>query len=205
NILDLLTANDTYINERLAKQYGIPGIYGSQFRRVELPATLDARRGLLGKGAILTVTAKPERNSPVTRGKWIMTNIIGVSPPDPPPDVPPLKPSANDSRGNGGAQTMRQKMEDHRAAIPAPGNAACVQCHRLMDPIGFSLENFDAIGVWRTEDEGTPITKSEVVYDGTTVGGPVGLRNWLVNTYSNEFVQVATEKLLTYALGRGVE
>src|SRR5205085_10997202 len=127
-----------------------------------------------------------------------------MSPPDPPADVPPLKATNTDSRGNGGAPTMRQKMEDHRASL-APNNQSCVQCHRLMDPIGFSLENFDAIGVWRTEDEGTPITQSEVVYDGTTVNGPAGLRNWILNTYSDEFVQVAAEKLLTYALGRGVE
>jgi hypothetical protein len=205
NIVDLLTANYTYVNERLAKHYGIPGIYGSQFRRVELPPALDVRRGLLGKAAILTTTAKPERTSPVTRGKWIMTNIIGVGPPDPPPDVPPLKATANDARGNAKTPTMRQKMEDHRAQIGSPANAACVQCHKMMDPIGFSLENFDAIAMWRTEDEGTPITKSEVVYDGTTVNGPSGLRNWIVTNYSNEFVQVAAEKLLTYALGRGVD
>jgi hypothetical protein len=205
NVVDLLTANYTFVNERLAKHYGIPNIYGSQFRRIELPAALDVRRGLLGKAAILTTTAKPERTSPVTRGKWIMANIIGVPPPDPPPDVPALKPTANDSRGNAKTPTMRQKMEDHRASIPSPGNAACVQCHKMMDPIGFSLENFDAIALWRTEDEGTPITKSEVVYDGTTVNGPSGLRNWIVNTYSDQFVEVAAEKLLTYALGRGVD
>ena len=205
NVVDLLTANDTYVNERLAKHYGIPGIYGSQFRRVILPPELDVRRGLLGKAAILTTTAKPERTSPVTRGKWIMANIIGVGPPDPPPDVPALKPTANDARGNAKTPTMRQKMEDHRAMIGSPANAACVQCHKMMDPIGFSLEYFDAIGVWRTEDEGTPITKSEVVYDGTTVNGPSGLRNWIVDKYSGQFVEVTAEKLLTYALGRGVE
>jgi hypothetical protein len=205
NVVDLLTANDTYVNERLAKHYGISGIYGSQFRKIMLPPELDVRRGLLGKAAILTTTAKPERTSPVTRGKWIMANIIGVGPPDPPPDVPALKPTANDARGNAKTPTMRQKMEDHRASIGSPANAACVQCHKMMDPIGFSLENFDAIGVWRTEDEGTPITKSEVVYDGTTVNGPSGLRSWIVDTYSGQFVQVAAEKLLTYALGRGVE
>jgi hypothetical protein len=205
NIVDLLTANYTFVNERLAKHYGIPGIYGSQFRRIELPATLDVRRGLLGKAAILTTTAKPERTSPVTRGKWIMSNIIGVGPPDPPPDVPALKPTANDARGNGGTPTMRQKMIDHREQIGSPANAACVQCHKMMDPIGFSLENFDAIAAWRTEDEGTPISKSEVVYDGTTVNGPSGLRNWIVNNYSSQFVEVAAEKLMIYALGRGVE
>jgi len=205
NIVDLLTADYTFVNERMAKHYGIPNVYGSQFRRVTLAPALDMRRGLLGKAAFLTTTAKPERNSPVSRGKWIMTNILGVSPPDPPPDVPTLKPSATDARGNSKTPTMRQKMEDHRASIPSPGNAGCVQCHRLMDPIGFSLENFDAIGLWRTEDEGTPITKSEVVYDGTTVNGPSGLRKWIVDTYSDQFVEVAAEKLLTYALGRGVD
>jgi len=205
NIVDLLTADYTFVNERLAKHYGIPGIYGSQFRRVVLPASLDVRKGLLGKAAILTTTAKPERTSPVTRGKWIMTNIIGVGPPDPPADVPPLKATTNDARGNAKTPTMRQKMEDHREQIGSPANQACVQCHKMMDPIGFSLENFDAIALWRTEDEGTPITKSEVVYDGTTVNGPSGLRNWIVGNYSNQFVEVAAEKLLTYALGRGVE
>jgi hypothetical protein len=205
NVVDLLTANDTYVNERLARHYGITGIYGSQFRKIMLPPDLDVRRGLLGKAAILTTTAKPERTSPVTRGKWIMANIIGVGPPDPPPDVPALKPTANDARGNAKTPTMRQKMEDHRAQIGSPANAACVQCHKMMDPIGFSLENFDAIAVWRTEDEGTPITKSEVVYDGTTVNGPSGLRNWIVDNYSSQFVEVTAEKLLTYALGRGVE
>jgi len=205
NVVDLLTADYTYVNERLARHYGIPGIYGSQFRRIILPAELDVRRGLLGKAAILTTTAKPERTSPVTRGKWIMANIIGVGPPDPPPDVPPLKPTANDARGNAKTPTMRQKMVDHREQIGSPANAACVQCHKMMDPIGFSLENFDAIATWRTEDEGTPITKSEIVYDGTTVNGPSGLRNWIVSNYSSQFVEVAAEKLLTYALGRGVE
>lgn len=205
NVVDLLTADYTFVNERLAKHYGIPGIYGSQFRRIALtdPA-LDVRKGLLGKAAILTTTAKPERTSPVTRGKWIMTNIIGVGPPDPPADVPPLKPTSADARGNAKIPTMRQKMEDHRASL-APNNQACVQCHRMMDPIGYSLENFDAIALWRTEDAGTPITKSEVVYDGTTVNGPSGLRKWIVGTYSQEFVQVAVEKLMTYGLGRGVE
>jgi len=205
SVVDLLTANDTYVNERLAKHYGIPGIYGSQFRKIILPPELDVRRGLLGKAAILTTTAKPERTSPVTRGKWIMANIIGVGPPDPPPDVPALKPTSNDARGNAKTPTMRQKMIDHREQIGSPANAACMQCHKMMDPIGFSLENFDAIALWRTEDEGTPITKSEVVYDGTTVNGPNGLRNWIVNTYSSQFVEVTAEKLLTYALGRGVE
>ena len=197
SIIDLLTANDTYVNERLAKHYGIPNVYGSQFRRVELPPEMDARRGLLGKGAILTTTAKPERNSPVTRGKWIMTNILGMSPPDPPPNVPPLPARAADP--NAKEPTMRQKMEMHRV------RPDCVQCHRLMDPIGFALENFDAIALWRSHDEGQPINAKSQVYDSTTIDGPIELRNWIVSKYSKTFVTVATEKMLTYALGRGVE
>ena len=196
SIIDLLTANDTYVNERLAKHYGIPDIYGSQFRHIELPATLEVRRGLLGKAAILTTTAKPERNSPVTRGKWIMTNILGMSPPDPPPDVPPLPPRSADP--NAQEPTMREKMLMHRV------RPDCVQCHRLMDPIGFSLENFDAIALWRSHDEGKPVDAKAQVFDSTEIDGPNGLRNWIVSKYSHTFVEVATEKLLTYALGRGV-
>jgi hypothetical protein len=196
-ITDLLTANDTYVNELLAKHYGIPNIYGSQFRRVELPPDMDYRRGLLGKGAILTTTAKPERNSPVTRGKWIMTNVLGMSPPDPPPNVPPLPPRAADP--NAKEPTMRQKMEMHRV------RPDCTQCHRLMDPIGFALENFDAIALWRSHDEGQPVNTKTQVYDSTNIDGPIDLRNWIVSKYSKTFVRVATEKLMTYALGRGVE
>src|SRR6266516_2516826 len=198
NVLDLLTADYTFVNERLARHYGIPNIYGSQFRRVNLDSGLDMRRGLLGKGAFLTTTSKPERTSPVTRGKWIMTNILGMSPPDPPPDVPPLKPKTSDAAGNAREPTMRQKMMDHRV------RADCVQCHSLMDPIGFSLENFDGIGVWRSHDEGTPVDASGQVFDGTKIDGPAGLRGWLAG-YSDQFVQVLAEKLLTYGLGRGIE
>jgi len=197
-VLDLLTADYTFVNERLARHYGIPNIYGSQFRRVNLDPGLDMRRGLLGKGAFLTTTSKPERTSPVTRGKWIMTNILGMSPPDPPPDVPPLKPKTSDAAGNAREPTMRQKMMDHRV------RADCVQCHSLMDPIGFSLENFDGIGVWRSHDEGTPVDASGQVFDGTKIDGPAGLRGWLAG-YSDQFVQVVAEKLLTYGLGRGME
>jgi hypothetical protein len=196
--VDLLTADYTFVNERLAKHYGIPNIYGSQFRRVTLGPDMDVRRGLIGKGAFLTTTSKPERTSPVTRGKWVMTNILGMSPPDPPPDVPPLKPKAGDAAGNAKEPTMRQKMLDHRV------RADCIQCHSLMDPIGFSLENFDGIGLWRSHDEGTPVDASAQVFDGTTLDGPAGLRNWLA-TYHDQFVEVVAEKLLTYALGRGVE
>ena len=198
NVVDLLTADYTFVNERLAKHYGIPNIYGSQFRRVTLGPDMDLRRGLLGKGAFLVTTSKPERTSPVTRGKWIMTNLLGVSPPPPPPDVPPLPAKMPDARGNGKEPTMRQKMLEHRV------RADCIQCHALMDPIGFSLENFDGIGLWRTEEEGTRVDASAKVFDGTSIDGPAGLRKWLLE-YSDQFVQVVAEKLLTYALGRGVE
>jgi len=199
SVVSLLDADYTFVNERLAKHYGIRNIYGSQFRRVTLGPELDARKGLLGKGAILATTAKPDRNSPVTRGKWVMTNILGVPPPDPPQDVPPLPARANDARGNAVDPSMRTKMLDHRKAGPA-----CVNCHRLMDPIGFTLENFDAIALWRTTDAGDPILAKEVVYDGSTVEGPAGLRKWLVG-YSDQFMRVTTEKLLTYALGRRLD
>jgi hypothetical protein len=198
NVVDLLTADYTFVNERLAKHYGIPNIYGSQFRRVTLGPDMDVRKGLTGKGAFLVTSAKPERTSPVTRGKWIMTNVLGMSPPDPPPNVPPLPPRMTDAAGNAKEPTMRQKMLDHRV------RSDCVQCHSMMDPIGFSLENFDAIAAWRTTDEGTPVDPAATVFDGTKINGPTGLRNWLTN-YSDQFVQVVAEKLLTYALGRGVD
>jgi hypothetical protein len=198
NVIDLLTAEDTFVNERLAKHSGIPNIYGSQFRRVTLGPDMEMRRGFLGKGAFLTTTSKPERTSPVTRGKWIMTNILGVSPPDPPPDVPPLKPKAGDAAGNRKEPTMREKMMEHRV------RADCTQCHSLMDPIGFSLENFDGIGLWRSHDEGIPVDASGQVFDGTGIEGPAGLREWLAG-YSDQVVQVIAEKLFTYAVGRGVE
>jgi len=198
SIVELLDADYTFVNERLAKHYKIPGIYGSQFRRISLGPELDSRRGLLGKGAFLTTTAKPERNSPVSRGKIVMEKLLGVPPPDPPPGVPPLMPKAADSRGNNKTPSMRQTMLDHRV------REDCIRCHSLMDPIGFTLENFDAIGLWRTEDAGETIKASEVLYDGTKVEGPAGLRQWLMG-YSDQFVEVASEKLLTYALGRGVE
>jgi hypothetical protein len=159
---------------------------------------MDVRRGLLGKGAFLTTTAKPERNSPVTRGKIVLEKLLGVPPPDPPADVPPLMAKSADSRGNAKVPSMRQTMLDHQV------RQDCVQCHRLMDPIGFTLENFDAIGLWRTHDSGERIAASETLYDGTKVEGPAGLRKWLLG-YSDQFVEVAAEKLLTYGLGRGAE
>ena len=156
---------------------------------------MDFRRGIIGKGSYLVTSAKPERTAPTVRGKWIMTNILGMSPPDPPPDVPPLPPRAADP--NAKEPTMRQKMETHRV------RQDCTQCHSMMDPIGFSLENFDGIGLWRSHDEGQDINPVAQLFDGTKVTGPSDTRNWIVSKYSNQFVQVATEKLLVYALGRG--
>jgi hypothetical protein len=198
-ITELLTADYTFVNERLAKHYGIPNIYGSQFRRITLGPDMDVRKGLLGKAAILTTTAKPERTSPVTRGKWVMTNILGMSPPDPPPNVPPLPPQENDSTGNAKLPSMRQTMLKHRVRTD------CTQCHSMMDPIGFSLEQFDGIAQWRTDDNGNPVGEEVTLFDGTKVTGPVQLRNWLATNYSSAFVEVAAEKMLTYALGRGME
>jgi len=195
SIIDLLDGDYTFVNERLAAHYGIPNIYGSQFRRVKLDGDLDVRRGLLGKGGIELVTSISDRTSPVQRGKWVMTNILGVVPPDPPPNVPALKEA---SAGSNGPQTMRQLMEAHRA------NPACAGCHKMMDPIGFALENFDGIGKWRTKDGGQRLDASSQLTDGTKINGVVDLRNALLR-YSPQFARVVTEKLLTYALGRGVE
>jgi len=198
SILDLLTANYTFVNERLAKQYGIPNIYGSQFREVTLPADLDMRRGLLGKGALLTETSNAARTSPVTRGKWFLTTFLGVSPPDPPPNVPALKEQPVDSTGNAKPPTMRQTMEAHRT------NPVCASCHKIFEPIGLALENFDAVGTWRTQDGESPIDASGVLVDGSKVDGVASLREALVRR-SDQFVRVVTEKMMTYALGRGVE
>jgi hypothetical protein len=197
-VTELLTADYTFVNERLARHYGIPNIYGSQFRRVTLGAGMEARRGLLGKGAFLVTTSKPERTSPVTRGKWVMTNVLGMSPPDPPADVPPLPPRSADARGNAKTPTMRQMMLDHRV------RPDCSQCHRLMDPIGFALENFDPIGLWRSHDATTPVDASVQMFDNLKLDGPVQLGKWL-SGYSNVFTRVAVEKLLTYGLGRGLD
>jgi hypothetical protein len=192
NVLDLLTADYTFVNERLARHYGIPDIYGSQFRRVKV--TDEARRGLLGQASILTVTAYPNRTSPVQRGKWILTNILGTPPTPPPPNVPELKETGEDGK----PQSLRERMEAHRA------NAVCAGCHKVMDPIGFALENFDAIGRWRTTDDGATINPAGTLFNGAKVDGPVALRQMLVSR-PETFIGVMTEKLLTYALGRGVE
>jgi mono/diheme cytochrome c family protein len=196
-VTDLLSANYTFVNERLAKHYGIPNVYGSAFRRIDLAPEFDMRRGLLGKGLIETVTAYPNRTAPTVRGKMVMQLFLGVEPPAPPPNVPALKESASDVHG-GARPTMRQQMEMHRAVEP------CASCHKIMDPIGFSLENFDAVGAWRTTDDGSPVNPAGVLVDGSKLDGVAGLRAALIR-YSPQFERVATEKLLIYGLGRGTE
>ena len=196
SVLDLLNADYTFVNERLAAHYGIPHVYGSQFRRVKLEGDLDVRRGLLGKGSVLLATSVADRTSPVQRGKWVLMNILGTIPPDPPPNVPPLKTA--DGANAGADQTMRQRMEQHRA------NPACASCHRMFDPIGFALENFDGIAKWRTTEFGHKVDASAQLTDGTRLNGVVELRQALLR-YSPQFVRTLTEKLLTYALGRGVD
>jgi mono/diheme cytochrome c family protein len=196
NIVDLMTADYTFVNERLARHYGIPKIYGSHFRRV--PIADPARSGLLGQGSILMVTSHADRTSPPVRGKWVLDNLLGTPPPAPPANVPPLK--EDGQREKGKLLTMRERMEEHRA------NPACAACHQIMDPIGFALENFDAVGAWRSHEggaAGTPIDASGQLMDGTKVSGVVALREALVREPEG-FVRTVTEKLLTYALGRGL-
>jgi hypothetical protein len=192
SVLDLLRADYTFVNARLAKHYGIPGIYGSNFRRV--PVTDEARKGILGHGSILTVTSHADRTSPVVRGKWILENLLGAPPPPPPPDVPALSENTEGSP----PKTLRARMELHRA------NAICASCHKLMDPIGFALDNFDAVGVWRTEEFGAPINAAGELADGTKVDGVVSLRNAIL-ARPEVFAGTVTEKLMIYALGRGLE
>jgi len=198
SVLDLLTADYTFVNERLAKHYGMPGIRGSEFRRVKLDDAHAARRGLLGKGAILTVSSQPGRTSPVIRGQWVLKNIIGVPAPSPPADVPDLPAKAADAAGNTKQPSLRALLEEHRR------NPACQGCHKLMDPIGFSLEPFDAIGRFRTEDDGNPINARDQMYDGTPVNGPEDVRAFLLK-YQDQYLRHVTLNLLTYALGRGIE
>ena len=186
SILELLGANYTFLNERLARHYGISGIHGTEFRRVTL--TNEERKGLLGQGSVLTVTSYPNRTSPTLRGKWLLENLLGSPPPPPPPNVPSLK-EDQDVRN----LTMRQRMELHQS------NAACSSCHSRMDPLGYALENFDGLGRWRDG-----VDSSGILPDGTKVAGPVGLRNVLLSK-KDQFIQTLTERLLTYALGRGVE
>ncbi|MBV9399116.1 MAG: DUF1592 domain-containing protein [Bryobacterales bacterium] len=196
-VTELLDGNYTFLNERLAKHYGIPGIYGSNFRKVQLAPEFDMRRGLLGKASLLTISAQPNRTSPVGRGKAVMQIFLGVSPPDPPPGVV-IKLVASEATHGSAPPSMRQQMEMHRATEP------CFSCHKIMDPIGFALENFDAIGQWRTMDGKDPVDAKGALVDGTKMDGLKGLRDALVR-YSPQFVRVLTDKLMIYALGRGTE
>ncbi len=193
---DLLRADYTFVNERLARHYGIAGVYGSHFRRVT--HTDERRAGLLGHASILTVTSYPHRTSPVVRGKWLLDNLLGAPPPPPPPEVPELSESEDEER----PATMRERMARHRAS------PACAACHATIDPLGFALENFDAVGRWRTSegDVGTPIDASGALPDGAPFDGPAELGQALLREpWRTEFVGTVTEKLLTYALGRGLD
>ena len=181
--LDFLTADYTFVNERLAKHYGIPNVYGSHFRRVTLAD--ENRRGLLGQGSFLTVTSLADRTTVVGRGKWILDNVLGAPPPPPPPNVPPLK----ENQSGGKVLSLRERMEQHRA------NPVCASCHS---------RNFDATGQWRSREGGKPIDTSAVLPDGTKFDGPAGLRKWILGQ-SDQFVSAMTEKLLIYALGRGID
>jgi len=192
SVMELLNANYTFVNERLARHYRMPGIYGTDFRRVTLKD--DNRRGLLGQASILTLTSNSTRTSPVSRGKWILTNILGLPPNPPPPEIPALKEKSD----AGKPTSLRERMEQHRA------NPTCAGCHRAMDPIGFSLENFDAVGQWRNTDEGVKIDPSGTLFNGTNVNGPGSLRQALTSR-PEIFTGVLTEKLMTYGLGRGIQ
>ena len=192
SVVELLNADYTYVNQRLAEHYGMSGVYGSHFRRVEVVE--EARKGLLGHGSVLTVTSYPNRTSPVLRGKWVMENIMGTPPPSPPPNVPEL----DENEPGEAPRTVRERQIAHRE------NPVCAACHEILDPIGLALEHFDAVGRWRTMEEGGPVDASGQLADGTIVDGSIALRDTLT-ARPDQFVAVVTEKLLTYALGRGVE
>jgi mono/diheme cytochrome c family protein len=194
SVLDLMNADYTFVNERLARHYGIPNVYGSHFRRITLRD--ETRRGLLGKGAVLMVTSHPHRTSPVLRGKWILENVVGAPPPPPPDVVPPFEEEITPAR----PRSVRERMEQHRR------NPACAGCHRMIDPAGLALENFDATGAWRTRDggtRGTPVDASGQLVDGTQINGVVELRAALMRD-PDAFARTLTEKLMTYAIGRGL-
>jgi hypothetical protein len=192
SVLDLLDADYTFVDETLARHYGIPNVRGSRFRRV--PVASDARRGLIGHGSFLLVTSVANRTSPVSRGKWVLENLMGVPPPLPPPNVPSIDESPEAAK----ASSLRQKLEVHR------GNPACSACHRIMDPIGFTLENFDLVGRWRTTDGGVPIDATSQLFDGTPLDGPASLRRALLDR-STVFVRTMTEKLMVYGTGRALK
>lgn len=190
--LDLLTAKYTFLNQQLARHYGVSNVYGSHFRRV--PVTNDVRSGLLGHASVLTVSSYAHRTSVVIRGKWILENLLGTPPPAPPPNVPPLK----ENDGKAPPKALRDRMEQHRA------NPVCASCHARMDPLGFAFENFDAIGKWRENEDGVPIDASSTLVDGTSVAGPSGFRQLLLDR-KDQFTGTLVEKLLSYAMARQVE
>jgi hypothetical protein len=192
NVTDLLSASYTFVDERLARHYGIPNVEGNRFRRVTL--TDPNRFGLLGQGSILTVTSFATRTSPVVRGKWVLENLLGAPPPNPPANVPPLRESTAGTKD----VSVRQRLEEHHT------NPVCAACHTKMDPIGFALENYDGTGVWRTRDGLDLIDASGTMVDGTPVNGPASLRAALM-AKSDMFIRNFTQRLLTYGLGRGVE
>jgi hypothetical protein len=192
SVLDFIKADYTYLNERLAKHYGIPNVYGSHFRRVALDEA-SRRGGLLRQGSILTVTSYATRTSPVIRGQWVLKNLVGTPPPPPPASVPPLKDNTVSS-----TLSVRKRLEQHRA------NAACASCHQSIDPVGFALENFDAVGRWRESDDGQSVDASGGFIDGSEFVGTSGLEQALLNR-PELFVRTLTEKLMTFALGRGLE
>jgi hypothetical protein len=194
SVLDLLAADYTFVNERLAKHYGIPNVMGHEFRRVTL--TDPARRGVLGHGSILQLTSIADRTSPVLRGKWVMEVLLGTPPPPPPPNVPDLEQTSAVKEDR--LLSVRERMEQHRA------NPACNSCHKVIDPLGLALENFDPSGKWRIKDLGVPVDPTGVMYDGSTISGPADLREALLK-HKDAILLSFTESLLTYALGRQVE
>jgi hypothetical protein len=194
SLLDLLTADYTFVNERVARHYGIPNVTGPEFRRVTLPAD---RRGILGQGSILTLTSIAERTSPVQRGKWVMEVLLGSPPPPPPPNVPALE-ETKGTTDTGRALSVRERMEQHRS------NPQCTSCHRVIDPLGLALENFDATGKWRIRDGGINVDTKGQLFDGTSIEGPDGLRTALLR-HKDVVLLSFTRSLMTYALGRRIE
>jgi hypothetical protein len=192
SVVELLTSDYTFLNDRLARHYGVPNVYGNHFRRMTLPE--NRQGGLLAHASVLAITSYPNRTSVVRRGKWVLANLLGAPPPPPPPDVPALK----DSGVEGQPRSLRARMEVHRR------NPACAGCHVRMDPIGFALENFDADGTWRTVSDDAPIDASASLPDGTRFEGLNGLRS-LLASHKEDFVRTLTSKLLAYAIGRGIE
>jgi hypothetical protein len=194
SVLELLTADYTFVNEALAQHYGIPGVAGERFRRVSLAGT--PRRGLLGQGSILVQTSHADRTSPVLRGKWVMEVLLNSPPPPPPPNVPPLEQTEGVQSGR--LLTVKQRMEMHRAA------AVCRACHQFIDPLGLALENYDVTGEWRIRDSGNPVDPSGMLWDGTALNGPDDLQQALLK-YRTPFLRTFTKNLMAYALGRRIE